>query len=102
MHATVTTSTKLRCRNSARNGPAKPHMPGFRRPQTRQVGASALVRRPHDGQRMAPVVLRNIVIRSRSHTVALVEPLAEVDQPAHERAERTLGVADPGGLAPAG
>src|SRR5215813_13061280 len=101
MQATVTMSTKLRCRNRARSGPAKPHMPGFRRPQTRQAGASALVSRPHDGQRMAPVVLRNIVVHPWGNSVALVEPLAEVDQPTGERAERALRVAEPRGLAPA-
>src|SRR5262245_9844573 len=101
MQATVTMSTKLRCRNSARSGPAKPHMPGLRRPHTRHVGASALVSRPHDGQRIAPVVLRNIVLVPRRNTVPLVEPLAEVDQPAGERAERTLRIAEPRGLASA-
>src|SRR5262245_8365918 len=102
MHATVTRSTKLRCLNSARSGPAKPHMPGLRRPHTRHVGASALVSRPHDGHKMAPVVLRNIVfLRAWRNAVALVEPLAEVDQPARERAERTLRIAEPVGLVPA-
>src|SRR5262245_11952009 len=102
MQATVTMSTKLRCRNSARSGPAKPHIPGLRLPHTRHAGASALVSRPHDGHRIAPVVLRNIVfLRPWWNAVALVEPLAEVDQPTRERAERTLRVAEPVGLAPA-
>src|SRR2546426_2801561 len=59
MQATVTTSTKLRRRNSARSGPAKPHMPGLRRPHTRHSRASALVSRPHDGHTIEPDVLRN-------------------------------------------
>jgi hypothetical protein len=36
-------------------------MPGFRRPQTRQTDASALVSLPQEGQRMEPDVLRNVV-----------------------------------------
>src|SRR5438094_56342 len=62
MQATVTTLVKLWRPNSARSGAAKPHIPGWRRPHTRQASASAVVRRPHEGHRMVPVVLRNIVL----------------------------------------
>src|SRR4029453_8321017 len=102
MQATVTMSTKLGRRTSARSGPANPHMPGLRRRETTHAGASALVSRPQEGQRMAPVVLRNIVVRTRGNAVALVEPLAEIDQPRGQRAERSLSVAMPRGLRPAG
>jgi hypothetical protein len=37
-------------------------MPGRRRPQKKQASAFALVKRPQDGQRMAPLALRNIRI----------------------------------------
>src|SRR2546421_3997943 len=99
MQATLTTSTKLRRRNSARSGPAKPHRPGLRRPHTRHTGASALVSRPHEGQRIAPDVLRNIVVGRRRlvgsfgrNAITLVEPAAEVDQAAGQRAERTMRI----------
>src|SRR2546422_7135848 len=99
----VTTLVKLRARKSARIGPANPHIPGFRRPQTRQTRASALVSRPHEGQRIAPLVLRNIGFPStarvaaiarrftvlgrlrRLDAITLVEPAAEIDQAAGER-----------------
>src|SRR5262245_10357687 len=100
MQTTVTTSVKLRWRNTARNGPAKPHIPGLRRPHTRQTGASALVSRPQEGHRMAPEVLRNIagdVVGAglRLDTVALVEPGPEVDQTALEGAEGPVRIAAP-------
>src|SRR5215813_13248256 len=102
MHAKVTTLVKLRRPKIARNGAAKPHMPGLRRPQTRHCSASALVRRPHDGHRMVPVVLRNIAIALvLRDAVSLVEPDAEIDQAAGERAERPVGVALPRGALPA-
>src|SRR5262245_5147422 len=95
MQTTVTTSVKLRCRNSARRGPANPHIPGLRRPHTRHTGASALVRRPHEGQRMAPEVLRNIaggIVRLvfRPDPVALVQPLPEIDQATDRGTERPV------------
>src|SRR5437667_11421096 len=101
----VTTLVKLRARKSARIGPANPHIPGFRRPQTRQTRASALVRRPHEGQRIAPLVLRNIGFPStiggaaivwhlavlgrlgRLDAITLVEPATEIDQAAGEGAK---------------
>src|SRR2546425_2625486 len=90
MHATVTTLVKLWRPNSARSGAAKPHIPGLRRPHTRHAAAAALVRRPHDGHRMVPVVLRNIVlVVLLRDAIALVEPHAEIDQAAGERAERS-------------
>src|SRR5687767_15908373 len=97
MHATVTTSLKRRRRNRWPSGAAKPHMPGFRRPQTRQTDASALVSRPQEGQRMEPLVLRNIglVVCLRKDAVTLVEPDAEIDEPAGQRAERAMRVAVP-------
>ena len=81
MQAAVTTLVKLLRPNSARSGAAKPHIPGLRRPQTRHWAASALVRRPHEGQRMVPVVLRNIVFALRLRdAIAFVEPDAQIDQ----------------------
>src|SRR5919204_1934777 len=65
MHAAVTMLVNPPRPNSARSGAAKPHMPGLRRPHTRHCAASALVRRPHDGHRMVPLVLRNIVVGLR-------------------------------------
>src|SRR5438128_993951 len=86
MQAAVTTLVKLLRPNSARSGAAKPHIPGLRRPQTRHWAASALVRRPHEGQRMVPVVLRNIVFALRLRdAIAFVEPDAQIDQTAGER-----------------
>src|SRR5689334_7534516 len=80
MHATVTTFVKLPRAKSVRSGPAKPHIPGLRRPHTRHSAASALVRRPHDGQRMVPLVLRNIVVAlGLRDAIALVEPHTEID-----------------------
>src|SRR4029077_11140750 len=70
-------------------------MPGLRRPQTRQTGAEACVSLPHEGQRIDPVVLRNIAILVRWRSVALVEPRAEVDEAAGERAERAVRVSLP-------
>src|SRR5436189_2000799 len=102
MHATVTTLVKLWRPNSARSGAAKPHIPGLRRPHTRHAAASALVRRPHDGHRMVPVVLRNIVlVVLLRDAIALVEPHAEIDQAAGERAERPVRVPVPRGALPA-
>src|SRR3989440_10921679 len=91
MQATETTLVKLWRPNSARSGAAKPHIPGWRRPHTRQASASAVVRRPHEGHRMVPVVLRNIVLALfLRDAIALVEPHAEIDQAAGERAERPV------------
>src|SRR2546428_6449171 len=96
MQAALTTLVRLRCRKIARNGPAKPHIPGFRRPQIKQTGASALVSLPHDGQRIAPLVLRNIVARGvGGKAMTLIEPRAEVDQPAGQRTEGTLRICGP-------
>src|SRR5215472_14863380 len=100
MQTAVTTSVKLRWRNSARRGPANPHIPGLRRPHTRHTGASALVRRPHEGQRMAPEVLRNIaggIVRPvlRPSPVALVQPLPEIYQTTDRGTERTVRIAAP-------
>src|SRR4029434_4092351 len=86
-HTAVTTFVKLQERKTTRRGPAKPHIPGLRRPHTRQTAASAVVRRPHDGQRIEPEVLRNIAALVGLDAVALVEPHAEVDKAACERAE---------------
>src|SRR5712691_5193376 len=61
IQTTVTASTKFHRRKSVPSAPPNPHMPGLRRPQTRQTAASAFVKRPHAGHRMAPEVLRNIV-----------------------------------------
>src|SRR5690349_7861057 len=94
-------STKLRRRKSMRSGPAKPHMPGLRRPHTRHSRASALVSRPHDGQRIEPDVLRNTVggglvaVGLALDAIALVEPDTEVDQAAAQRAERAVRIAGP-------
>src|SRR5207237_10844237 len=86
MQAAVTTLVKLLRPNSARSGAAKPHIPGLRRPQTRHWAASALVRRPHEGQRMVPVVLRNIVFALRLRdAIAFIEPDAQIGQTAGER-----------------
>src|SRR5438034_5034786 len=102
MQAAVTTLVKLLRPNSARSGAAKPHIPGLRRPQTRHWAASALVRRPHEGHRMVPVVLRNIVlVVLLRDAIALVEPHAEIDQAAGERAERPVRVPVPRGALPA-
>src|SRR5215471_11015026 len=99
MHATVTAFVKFHERKICRSGPANPHIPGLRRPQTRHTGAWACVSLPHDGHRMEPDVLRNIVVVAR-HAIAFVEPHAEVDQAAGEGAERSMRVALPGrGLA---
>src|SRR3989475_5479322 len=85
---TVTALMKFQRRKSVPRVPPKPHMPGLRRPQTRQTSASALVRRPHDGHRMAPDVLRNIVgMLPLIDTIPFIEPDTEVDQPTDERAE---------------
>src|SRR5215470_2565099 len=98
MHATVTTLVKLCCPKIARSGAANPHIPGLRRPHTRHCSASAVVRRPHDGQRMVPVVLRNIVLALvLRNPVALVEPDAEVNQAAGQRAERPVWITVPRG-----
>src|SRR5215510_12986043 len=96
MHATVTALGKFHERKIRRSGPANPHIPGLRRPQTRHTGAEACVSRPHDGHRMDPDVLRNIVVLVRGDSIALVEPHAEVDEPAGERAEWSMRVALPG------
>src|SRR2546422_2841823 len=102
MHATVTTLVKLWRPNSARSGAAKPHIPGWRRPHTRQASASAVVRRPHEGHRMVPVVLRNIVLALfLRDAIALIEPHAEIDQAAGGRAERPVRVPVPRGALPA-
>src|SRR5262245_5722122 len=96
MQVTVTTLVKLCRPKIARSGAAKPHIPGLRRPHTRHCSASALVRRPHDGQRMVPVVLRNIVLPLvLRNSIALVEPDAEVEQAAGQRAEGPVWVAVP-------
>src|SRR5919198_4219535 len=97
MQTTVTTSVKFRRRNSRESGPANPHMPGLRRPQTRHTGASAFVSRPHVGQRIEPDVLRNIglVVSRLRNPVALVEPDAEIDEPAGERTKWSVRVAVP-------
>src|SRR5687768_8351873 len=100
MQTTVTTSVKLRRRKRRPSGPANPHMPGLRRPQTRHTGASAFVSRPHVGHRTEPDVLRNIglVLSGLGQAIALVEPDAEVNQPAGQRAERAMPVGVPRGL----
>src|ERR1041384_2081045 len=100
MHVTLMASTKRRARKNARSGPAKPHSPGLRRPQTRHSRASALVSRPHEGQRMEPDVLRNtrrfvVVGRPGDDAIALVEPDPEVDETAAQRAERPMRIAVP-------
>src|SRR5207245_7529063 len=93
---TVTALMKFQRRKSVPRVPPKPHMPGLRRPQTRQTDASALVKRPHDGHRMAPDVLRNIVrMLDIVDAISLVEPDAEVDQAADEGTERTMRIAGP-------
>src|SRR5215510_9211643 len=94
-HTAVTTFVKLHERKSARSGPAKPHIPGLRRPHTRQTAASAFVSRPHDGQRIEPEVLRNIAALVGRDAVALVEPHAEIDEAACERAEGAVGGRQP-------
>src|SRR5215475_6965427 len=94
-HVTVTTFVKFHVREICRSGPANPHIPGLRRPQTRHTAAEAWVSRPHEGQRIDPEVLRNIAILVRRHSVGLVEPPTEVDQPAGEGAEGPVGVAEP-------
>src|SRR5437667_4937268 len=107
MQATETTLVKLWRPNSARSGAAKPHIPGWRRPHTRQASASAVVRRPHEGHRMVPVVLRNIVLALfLRDAIALIEPHAEIDQAAGGRAaggraERPVRVPVPRGALPA-
>src|SRR5919108_751281 len=102
MHAPVTTLVKPPRPNSARSGAAKPHIPGLRRPHTRHCAASALVRRPHEGQRMVPVVLRNIVFALLLRdSIAFVQPDAQIDQAAGERAERPVRIAVPRGALPA-
>src|SRR5438874_10189359 len=102
MHATVTTFVKLPRPKTARSGPANPHIPGLRRPHTRHWAASAVVRRPHDGRRIVPVVLRNIVLPlGLRNAIALVEPDAQVDQAAGERAEGPVLVVVPRGALPA-
>src|SRR5919197_6143772 len=102
MQAAVTTLVKPPRPNSARSGAAKPHMPGLRRPHTRHCAASALVRRPHEGQRIVPVVLRNIALAFRlRNAVPVVEPDAQIDQAAGERAERPVRIARPRGALPA-
>src|SRR6266850_2647963 len=84
----VTTFVKFHERKIARRGPANPHMPGLRRPQTRQTGASAFVSRPQEGQRIDPDVLRNIGVPGGSHSVAaLIEPRTEIDAAAGRRAK---------------
>src|SRR5882724_6938099 len=71
----VTTFVKFHERKIARRGPANPHMPGLRRPQTRQTAASAFVSRPQEGQRIDPDILRNIGVPGGSHSAAaLIEP----------------------------
>src|SRR3989454_4094942 len=103
MHAAVTALVKFQRRKSAPSGPPNPHMPGLRRPHTRHTGASALVRRPQEGQRIAPEVLRNIVVALLDRdAVSRVEPHAEIDEPAGERAERAIRVALPEGPGSAG
>src|SRR6266566_750728 len=93
---TVTALMKFQRRKSVPRVPPKPHMPGLRRPQMRQTGASALVRRPHDGHRMAPDVLRNIVgMLPLVDTIPFIEPDTEVDQPTDERAEWAVRIARP-------
>src|SRR5919106_765752 len=89
MQATVMMSTKLCRRNSA----------------------SALVMRPQEGQRIAPEVLRNILLRGDLRhlvlaglgrdPIALVQPHAEIDQATGERAERSMLIAVPRGSRPA-
>src|SRR5438105_4868998 len=88
MHAAVTAFAKFQDRKRRASGPPKPHMPGFRRPQTRHTGASALVSRPHDGQRIAPVVLRNIV--AQIHKTAGPRAVGG-DVVVHRRPHRTGG-----------
>src|SRR5437870_9296731 len=78
---------KFHARKIARSGPANPHMPGLRRPQTRQTGASAFVSLPQEGQRIDPDVLRNIGVRMEGRSAALIEPHTEIDEAAGERAE---------------
>src|SRR5262245_16143988 len=94
-HTAVTTFVKLQEPKITRRGPAKPHMPGLRRPHTRQTVASAFVNRPHDGQRIEPEVLRNITALVGRDAVALVEPHAEIDKAACERAEGAMRVQPP-------
>src|SRR5215510_15159132 len=94
-HVTVTAFVKFHVRKICRSGPANPHMPGLRRPQTRHTGAEAWVSRPHEGQRIDPDVLRNIAVLVLRHSEALVEPHAEVDQAAGEGTEGAVRVAQP-------
>src|SRR5260370_31088632 len=102
MQATVTMLVKLWRPNSARSGAAKPHIPGWRRPHTRQASGAAVVRRPHEGGGMVPVVFRNIVVALfLRDAIAFVEPHAEIDQAAGERAERPVRVPVPRGALPA-
>src|ERR671936_1364508 len=102
MQAAVTTLVKLPRPNSARSGAAKPHIPGLRRPHTRHCAASALVRRPHEGQRIVPVVLRNIALAFRlRNAVPVVEPDAQIDQAAGERAEGPVRIVLPRRAVPA-
>jgi len=84
MHAAVTAFVKFHERKICRSGPANPHIPGLRRPQTRHTGAEACVSLPHDGHRMDPDVLRNIAVLVRGDSIAFVEPHAQVDQAAVE------------------
>src|SRR5688500_6892845 len=95
MQTAVTTSVKLRRRNILPRGAANPHMPGLRRPHTRHSAASALVSRPHDGQRIDPDVLRNIVRRLRLDAIPFVEPEPEIDEPARQPAEGAVRVVLP-------
>src|SRR4029434_282055 len=94
-HTAVTTFVKLQERKTTRRGPAKPHIPGLRRPHTRQTAASAFVRRPRDRQRIEPEVLRTIAALVGLDAVALVEPHAEVDKAACERAEGAMQIRPP-------
>src|SRR2546425_629611 len=51
-------------------------MPGRRRPQNRHTSAFALVMRLHEGQRMAPLVLRDIrIVVSRPVPGAILAPI---------------------------
>src|SRR5258708_38974494 len=102
MQATVTTLVKLWRPNSARSGAAKPHIPGWRRRHTRQASAPAGVRRPHEGHRMVPVVLRNIVLALfLRDAIARVEPRAAIGEAPGERAARPVAVHLPRGPRPA-
>src|SRR5512145_1999802 len=101
MQAMVTASVTPPARNSFWSAGVSPQAPGRRRPHTGHSEASARVSRPHDGQTMVRVGLPNMRLvggreRLACDAVALVEPHAEVEEAARQRAERTVRVGRPG------